>query len=590
MVANFTPPSFSQILQSAIDNYNSLAKTYGYNINITPTDEVYIRLSTYAAGLASLYQYTDDLTNSKIVDTATGTDLDRVANFLGIYRKAAGSSQGAVLLVSSANQTLLAGTILTGPNGLTFQVATSGVYSNGQNVVITSVDQGSQTNLDTSSIMNWQSPTSTMQTTAIVSVACTGGVDAETDETLRARCYLTLQSPPNSGNASQLITISSTVDNIIQQAFTYSNFNGAGTQLITLLGYQTNSYVGRDIPHLPFDGYITTYGITQLNPSLVPQVGGFGAYNKYTLAANNFGQNLSADSAAIYGQISAIVANPFATVITTANNTPTDVAAVLTIPYPVGSATNGVGGGWNNNTPWPVPDGYYVQNFCSVVSIQSSTSITVSAPSSGTTNTNNPYASSFAYTGQSPVQGQTQISWVNRSDANQAGWQIVNATVVTAIDNANQTWSITLDTPLVFATGSSDFYGNTSVAVGDFIFPASNNGQTYLNNLLTSYSLIGPGEVTSDQGLLALGAARFPGPNTTFSNILGSSAEKLLEINNEVFSATVDPGNGSTIPGAGVVFNCYNTAASAPSNNCPPNIFIPRNIATYPKESYNFGI
>jgi len=586
-LTNFTPPSYNTILQSMINTYQQAATYFGYNVNITPTDEIFVRLSTNSTVMAVLYQYGVQLVNSKLLYSATGTNLDIVGNALGFIRRTALSSQGAVALVSSAPQTFLTGTLLNGPNGYTFQVQTTGVYANGQNVNIISVDQGSQTNIPTGSIMTWQTPTGTMQSTALVSVACQGGVDAEQDESYRSRIYLSVQAPPGMGNATQIITTSASVDNIIQQAFTYANFNGVGTQLIALVGYQTSSYVGRDIPHLPYDGYVSIYGNTVFNPSLVSQTGGFGAFNQYTLPANNSGPNLSNDTQSIMGQLSVTVANPFATTITTINNVPSDIAAVLTLPYPVGAQPNGLGGGWLQATPWPVPDGYFVQKYCSVASVTSSTVITITAPSS--INASNPNVSSQVYLTQVPTVGQTQVQWINRSDANLQGWQVITATVIAATDNGNNTWTITLDTPLVYAPGAEDFYGNTTgVVVGDLISPAAANTQTYVNNILSSYALLGPGEVTSNQGLLAVGAARYPSSNTVWNESIGAPAEKVLELNNEVFNAELNPGNGVIVNGI-TFYNCYNSANAAPSNNAPPNIWVPRYLAFYPSEYYNFG-
>ena len=615
--SNYTPPSYQSILNSAIQNYTQMANYFGYNLQITPSDEIYIRLSTYASLMTVMYQYLFQLTNGNIVDTATGLNLDRIANFLGLQRRAANSSQGAVGLVATATQTIVAGTLLTGPNSLIFQVQYTGTYSNGQNVGVVSVSQGAATNVSTNSIMTWQSPTGTMQSTALVTVACTGGTDAEDDETLRNRIYAVLQSPPQMGNASQVVTTAGSVDNLIQQAFTYANFNGAGTQLIVLTGYQTSSYIGRDLPHLQYDNYIQVYPSSQavLNPSLTLQSSpGFGAYNQWTASTpnpptgaggnpfgapgtyvvgtpQNDGPNLAGDSSIIYGQMPVTVANQFATVITTVNNYPSDVAVNLTLPYPQGASPNGFGNGWLQATPWPVPDGYYVQNYCKVTSVVSSTTITISAPSSGTYNTGNPNASFVVYNNHVPVQGQTQIQWVNRSDANQQGWSVITATVLTAVDNGNQTWTVTLDTPLIFAAGSNDFYGNTGVAIGDFIFPAATNTQTYINNILSSYALLGPGEVTNNVDLQNLGALRYPNSSSQFSNVLAGPAEKLLESNSEVYSAELDPGNGQTANG-GTYYLCWNTAYLPPSSTgSPPLIYIPRQLAFYPNETYNnFGV
>lgn len=598
-LTSFQAPTFQQILQSLLNDYRALTTFYGYNLSVDPGSEIYLRFSAMAGQMAVLYQLMNTLTNSKLIDTASGADLDRVANDFGLQRRGATNATGFIQLSSSVPQTLIAGTTLGGPNGLQYQVTTTGVYNPNANVPVNSVDTGTLANLAIGNIMSWTSPQPNMQSTCLVSLAITGGANSEDDDTLRARLYLTLQSPPQMGNDQQVITVAGSVDSVIQQAFVYSNFNGAGTQLIALTGYQTTSYVGRDIPHLQNDGYVKPYGIDQLQPGLVVQSGGYGPYNQYTSYLNNFGQNLSADTNAIYGQLPGPVANPFATVITTVNNLPSDVAAVLTLPYPVGAGTNGFGNGWMDFTPWPNPDGYYVNDgYCKVTAVQgpgttvggqTGFGITVRAPSSGTYHTNPPFASALNYSNNTPIPGTTHIQWVNRSDLQDSGWLIVTSTVLGAQDNGDDTWNIVVDIPLVFGPDGYDFYGNTQVAVGDFIFPASVNAQNYLNTMMQQYALLGPGQVTSNQGLLVLGASRYPSANAQFPNVLGVQAERaLVTNNNEVYAASIN--SSAFVAGAQPnLASAYNTAYIAPAVNAPPNIYIPRNIGFYTQEIYGFG-
>lgn len=584
----FTLPTYQQLLQASLQDFKAISDSYGYDISIEPGTEIYLRYAGQAGQRAVFYQLVSSLINSQMIDTASGINLDRVANAFGIYRRGDVQSSGFVKLIASVAQNINAGITLTGPNSLQYEVSTSGIYIPNANIPINSVDSGSQTNLSIGTILSWGSVQPNMQSTCQVSISVTGGADAEDDNTLRNRLYLALQSPAQMGNDQDVTTIAGSVDGTVQQAYVYSNFNGAGTQLIVLSGYQTTSYVGRDIAHLSSDGYVKPYGINQLQPGLIVQLDGYGPYNQYSLSQNNFGQNLSNDTFAIYGQISGAVANPFATVVTTVNNTPSSVAAVLTLPYPVGAGTNGFGNGWLDFTPWPNPDGYYVADgYCKVVSIQGSGTtvggqtgfgITVKAPSSGLVHTNPPFTSALTYNNNTPIPGTTHIQWTNRSDDQDTGWTVVTATVIGAHDNGNDTWALSLDTPLTFASGSVDFYGNTGVAVGDFIYPASTNGQTYLNNMMTNYALLSPGEVTSSQGLLTLGASRYPSSNAQFPNTLGSQVERYLEVNNnEVYNCTIDPRSA------------YNTAFNAPATNAPPNIFVPNQIGFYTEEIYGFG-
>lgn len=583
----FTPPTYQNLLQSLIIDMTQASAYYGYNnglgLSITPGSELYLRFASIAGQRAVLYQNVTAQINSKLISSAKGSDLDALAANFGDQRRSATSSQGFVQLIATIPINLLRGSILTGSNGLQYQVTQTSIYNPGQNIQIASVDQGSQTNLPVGSLLTWQSPLAHMQGTSTVSIPVTGGADTEDDATLRNRLFLSLQSPAGMGNGQHLTSLASSVDGSIQQAFIYSNFNGAGTQLLALTGYQTSSYIGRDIEHLLTDGYVKPYNVVTLQPGLLVQPGTGGPYNLNS--TSNLGQNLSVDTSAIYGQLSGGVANPFATVITTVNNTPSDLAAVLRLPYPVGSPNNGFGNGWVDAVPWPVPDGYFVKVIPQVLTVPSqpqiigSTSgfgLTIRAPSSGSIHaTGSPFVSYLAYNNQVPTARATHIQWINRSDAQDTGWTVVTATVLAAADNGNDSWDIILDTPLTFATDGCDFYGNRGVAIGDFIFPAVTNAQSYLDDIMLNYALLGPGQVTASQGLLTLGASRYPSSSAQFPTIMGAQVEQFLVNNNqEVYAANM---------------TTYNTALNSPTINCPPNIYVPRQIAFFPQENFAFG-
>ena len=538
-VSSFVVPSAEVILQSLVAHYTSLATNNGYpNISANPNSEVYIRFSAAAQQLAIMYNIMQQQMDARMIDTATGDDLNRLLNQYGLQRKAATSSEGFFQFVTAASQALSAGMKLSGQNSLTYMVSVSGTYFNGQNVPVVAVDQGQNTDLGVGAVLTWVSPPPLAQSTVPVSVALTGGSDLETDSQARARLYATIQNPPGSGNAQQLINLGSSVDPIVQCGFVYPNFNGAGTQLIALMGYQTDGYyIGRDIPHLLTDN--TTLG------------GGSSPYNALSL---NYGNNLANNASVIYGQVAAGVSNPYATYITTVNNVAADVSFLLTLPFPVGSPVNGTGNGWLNfqGSTWPNPDGYYVSNACKVTVVTSSTSITVQAASANHSQT-------------VPTAGLTLIQWINRSGVAGNGWQIVQAKVLSAIDNGNDTWSITLDTPLT--EGASDYYGNSQVAVNDYIFPASLNAQNYLDTIMGSFATVGPGQVTSTLGLLALGANRQPSSSTNYSPyVAGQFLQNLTSENGEVFNTT---------------FSYNSTGQLAPTVAAPPNVWIPRNLGFY---------
>lgn len=538
-VTNFVIPSASTILQNMLNQYKALAVANGYpDLSVDPNSEIYIRYSGLSQQLAIIYSIMQAQMDARMIDTASGDDLDRVLNSYGLARKPATSAEGFFELDSVAAQTLNAGMLLSGSNGLSYQVSVSGIYQPGQNVPVRAVDTGASTDLAVGSALTWVSPPPLAQATVLVSISLTGGSDTETDAEARARLIATVQNPAQSGNTQQLINMSSNVDPIVQGGFVYSNFNGAGTQLIALMGYQTDGYyIGRDIPHLQSDN-------TNLNNGSSP----------YNNLSQNYGNNLSNAASVIYGQMPAGVSNPYATYVTTVNNIPSDVTFALNLPYPVGSPVNGTGNGWLNfqGYVFPNPDGVYVQNYCAVTAVTSPVTFTLSA-------------ASRSHSTIVPIPGLTMISWIDRSGASNSGWRAVQAKIIAATDNNNDTWTITVDTPLV--SGKADYYGNTQVSVGDFIMPASVNLQSYLDVTMGSYAALGCGQVTNALGLLQIGANRQPSVSANFSPYVSSQfLRNITSQNSEVFSANF-------------IYN--STGGNLPPVSVPPSVFIPRQIAFY---------
>jgi hypothetical protein len=594
-MSNFIIPSSSDILTQLVNDYIAITTSQGQTINPDPNSETYARLATDAQFGSVMYYNFGVQIDQRIIDTATGPDLDRIANNANIYRRGPVKSQGAIQYLG-VTQTITAGALLSGPNSLQYQVSQTGVYSNGQNVPVQSVTAGFNTNLDVGSTLNWINQPFNAQTTATVSVVITGGADAESDDLLRARCLGIIQFPPQAGNASQVQNISALSDALVQQAFVYSDYNNAGTLLICLVGNQTYAYIGRDIPHLPLDNYFigTTLNATNLpTPSTNIQYGlrndttTTTPYNPYAYNVvsgqyilKNAGANLANATSVLYGQLPINLGNSYVTAVTTANNVPCSIAVNLELLYPPNY------GGWLNTTTWPNPDGYAVFGYCKVTAITSSTVFTVAA------------ASLSNVGAVSPTAGVTQISWINRCNAQNTGWLVQTATILAATDNNNNTWTITIDQPFTFPSGYTDFYGNTGLTIGDMIFPACANAQTYLTQIMTNFSQLGPGEVTTSTGLQLLGAARFPSSVAQFTDVIDDRFLTSLEVNNnEIIAASfvVNPSTNKksvfspinpTTGGYGAMYD-NNVYATEPFPSAPPGIYIPYNIGFYDTNQTN---
>jgi uncharacterized phage protein gp47/JayE len=480
MSINLTIPSAAVILQQLLNDYQAVTTQYGYSVSIDPGSELAIRYSSLANQIAVLYYQALQQFQSQMPDSATGSDLDRLANQFGIFRRGATSAQGFAALIAAAPQTLTTAMTLTASNGLSYQVSQTGIYQPGSNFPIVSIDQGSNTNLAPPAVLTWSIGIPPLtQNTCPVTVALTGGQDVEDDTTFRNRLLLTLQNPPQSGNASSLIQLAQGVDTLIQAAFIYPNYNGAGTQLIALAGYQTTSYIGRDLPHLANDN--------SLSLNLQSPV-----YNQYTLpnSVNNLsnpnfgefndGNTLANDTSAVYGQLAATVGNIYATAVTTVNNLPINLAFTLSLPYPVGAAYNGRGNGWNNFTTWPNPDGYWVgglnlsgYHVPQIVSVTGNVSATPTTPAGFEITIAAATGSTASISDgkvPSPTANVTQINWINRSDSLETGWQVVQATILNAVNNGDNTWTLILDTPLTFSSTGATQTDNMNAATGTLTY------------------------------------------------------------------------------------------------------------------------
>jgi hypothetical protein len=198
--------------------------------------------------------------------------------------------------------------------GSKYFVQLGGSYANGALIPIQSTNTGTATNLSGGTSFKWSSPPAYASQDALASSAgVLGGVDAEDDETLRARLLVRLSSPPGSGNASQIAQVAEEASPEVQKAFIYPACNGPGTVHVAVVGYQSsNSDQSRAI------------SATALNAVKSAVV---NALPEYVDA-----------------------------VITDCTSVPADVSFSITIPDST-SATPfpGPGGGWIDANPYPLP-------------------------------------------------------------------------------------------------------------------------------------------------------------------------------------------------------------------------------------------
>ena len=224
-------------------------------------------------------------------------------------------------------------------------------------------------------------------------------------------------------------------------------------------------------------------------------------------------------------------------VVTSVINVPTDVSIGLTLPASPASVPAGPGGGWIDGSPWPAISGTgYIA--AGVTAVTSTTVITISAPTPPTANV-------------------AHIAYVSPTN-----WTLYTAKVLGYTGSGP--YVCTLDTPWPNIAADLALGG-----IGPMVFPAAVNTQNYVTALLNQMALMGPGEKTSNTGVLSRGY-RHPLPSLSYPYTVGPATLKAISnagtevLNTSLYVAsTVTP----AVPGS---------VAS------PPNILVPRHVGFYP--------
>ena len=157
------------------------------------------------------------------IKTAEKEFLERKAATWGITRKAGARAVGTVAF--SGSGLIPAGSVLRSDGGLLFTVdADVDVPGTG---AVTASEAGSGSNLEAGESLTLVQAVAGVSGSASV-VSMTGGVDAETDDELRARVLTALQSPPMGGSASDYVTWALEVPGVTR-AWCYPLYLGLGT-------------------------------------------------------------------------------------------------------------------------------------------------------------------------------------------------------------------------------------------------------------------------------------------------------------------------------------------------------------------------
>ena len=349
------PPN--QILQDMLRTIKSGLIDIGVsNPQIDPGSDYYVLCQAIANELAVAEQNVVLQGDALMPDTASGTDLDRILSNYGLTRRGASTANGYCKITTTASTLVPTGSQLVSSLGLSYAATIGGTYADQAEIPIQSVSTGAAANLDAGEVLNWVSTPPFAQSTAVVSQAITGAVDAETDDVARQRLLARMQNPPALGNWQQVADMCESFDPSVQKAFIYPACNGPSTLHVALTGYATETSKSRE------------------------------------LAASK----VNSLESSIQGQLPEYVDS----YISTVTDVPTDISFKITLPYPLGGINLGTGGGWVDFQPFPIASTTPSYQAIKAVNVINSTAFTILVENA------NP----------APVPGATHISWIDRTD------------------------------------------------------------------------------------------------------------------------------------------------------------------------------
>lgn len=184
-----------------------------------------------------LYGFLTYISKQALPDTAEGDYLNRWAAIWGVNRSAADYSQGNVTFTGTNSTDIPAGTLLQNAAGLQYTTDALGTISSGTaTVAVTATFAGEASNASSGDTVSLLNPIAGVSSTVTVaSGGLTGGVDQESDESLRDQMLQRIQNPPQGGSKNDYERWALEVSGV-SRAFVFPEMSGAGTVGVAILG------------------------------------------------------------------------------------------------------------------------------------------------------------------------------------------------------------------------------------------------------------------------------------------------------------------------------------------------------------------
>lgn len=160
---------------------------FGANVNTSENSPLGMFMKVIAFAIGTLWQVAEDVYFSAYKDTATGIQLDRVCQYIGITRKPADRSTGSVIFTGTAGTVIPANTIVKADEILFWTLTAVTVGVDGTvSANIMALEAGTIGNVQAGTI-NALFKTVSGVSAVINTLATSGGDEAESDDELRTR-------------------------------------------------------------------------------------------------------------------------------------------------------------------------------------------------------------------------------------------------------------------------------------------------------------------------------------------------------------------------------------------------------------------
>lgn len=192
--------------------------------------------TVFAGAIHTLFGFLVWISKQCFPDTAEKEYLERWASLWNITRKVAVFAEGNFTATGTNGQTILSGSLWLGRNAIEYETLADATISAGVAVIpVRAKTSGSIGNLDASEILTIVSPQIGINSEGTVdAIGIVNGIDAETDDELRARLVERIQNPPQGGAKTDYVIWAKEISGVTR-AWCYPMLAGAGTVSVTFV-------------------------------------------------------------------------------------------------------------------------------------------------------------------------------------------------------------------------------------------------------------------------------------------------------------------------------------------------------------------